>query len=58
MAENKASTNRILCAGNECSNEGIYPLTVLYLDREGLFCQSCKNELIRDGIAIEKKGIS
>lgn len=49
-----------LCAGNGCGREGIHQLTIIFLNKVGWFCDSCKNELVTAGLVVENKtsGIS
>jgi hypothetical protein len=42
-----------ICAGNGCSNEGKHPLTIIYLNKKGWFCDSCKYDLLIDGLVVE-----
>ena len=32
-----------------------YPLTILYLNKIGWFCGSCKNELLKEGLVMENE---
>jgi hypothetical protein len=41
------------CAGKNCHNIGIYSLRVVYLNRKGWFCDSCKDGLISAGLVKE-----
>ena len=34
------------CAGKDCRNRGIHLLKVRFLNKSGLFCDSCKNDLV------------
>jgi len=43
------------CAGNGCSKDGVYLLKVIYLNKLGWFCESCKNDLVLEGLVIESK---
>ena len=43
------------CAANDCTKPGIHSLTVLYLNKTGYFCESCKNELLKEGLVIDCK---
>ena len=42
-----------ICAGSGCSNAAKYPLTILYLNKVGWFCGSCRDSLVKDGIAFD-----
>ena len=44
-----------ICARNGCSNKGIHLLSVLYINREGWFCEGCKQELEDAGLVFEDK---
>jgi hypothetical protein len=52
-AMSKIKQSSRACAGNGCPNEGILQLTVIYLNRIGWFCNSCKDDLIKDGLIFE-----
>ena len=39
------------CAGNGCSKIGIHPVTIVYINKTGWFCESCKNLIEREGLA-------
>jgi hypothetical protein len=41
------------CAGKRCPNKGTFQLTIIYLNRKGWFCNSCKQELTKDGLVTE-----
>jgi hypothetical protein len=42
------------CAGKDCQRAGINYLKVLYLNRKGWFCDSCKASLVADRLVIEE----
>lgn len=42
-----------ICAGKGCSSLGVYYLKVIYLERSGWFCSSCRNCLVADGLISE-----
>lgn len=46
-----------VCAGRGCSKDGIHTLTIIHLNRQGWFCDSCKNDLVSEGLIIESKGL-
>ena len=52
----KTKQDRKICAGSHCLKYGIYPLTIIYLNRLGWFCKSCKNDLISERLVIECEG--
>ena len=41
------------CAAKECSKQGVYCLSILYLGKKGWFCKTCKNILVADGLVVE-----
>jgi len=55
MSSEQKSTEQeaIGCAGNGCPNSGISRLTVVYLNKIGWFCESCKNDLVEEGLVLE-----
>jgi hypothetical protein len=42
-----------ICAARNCSDPGIYCMEILYLRRNGWFCERCKNNLIADGLLVQ-----
>ncbi len=38
------------CSGKNCNNAGSTILKIIYLHKNGLFCESCANELIHCGL--------
>jgi len=42
------------CAGNTCNSLGKYFLKILYLNKHGWFCESCKEDLLRNGLIVEE----
>jgi len=40
------------CAGKNCANEGKHQLTILYLNKIGWFCDSCKEDLVSENLVI------
>jgi hypothetical protein len=42
------------CAGKGCQNEGFHCLKVVFVNRVGWFCDSCKSSLIADNLCIEQ----
>ena len=42
------------CAGKGCQNEGIHCLKVVFVNRVGWFCDSCKSSLMADNLCIEQ----
>ena len=43
------------CAGKNCTNEGNNKLIILYLNKSGWFCNSCKQELLFDDLTVEQE---
>ena len=41
------------CAGTRCPNKGIHYLKIIYVNKNGWFCDSCKNSLLVDGLVCE-----
>lgn len=41
-----------ICAGKDCKNIGIYILSIIYINKSGLFCGTCKNELEKCGLVL------
>jgi hypothetical protein len=41
------------CAGQRCSKKGVHQLTIIYLNRKGWFCNTCKQDLVKEGLALE-----
>jgi hypothetical protein len=41
------------CAGKECQGEGIHYLEILYLNKSGWFCESCKDRLISNKLVVQ-----
>jgi hypothetical protein len=39
-----------ICAGKNCDNIAKNRLKILYLNREGWFCQKCANDLIKEDL--------
>ncbi len=42
------------CAGKGCQNAGIHCLKVVFVNRVGWFCDSCKSSLMADNLCIEQ----
>jgi hypothetical protein len=42
------------CAGKGCQNAGIHYLKIVFLNKRGWFCDSCKSSLIADNLCIEQ----
>jgi hypothetical protein len=40
------------CAGKGCNNLGVHRLSIIYINKTGLFCETCKKELERCGLVI------
>jgi hypothetical protein len=49
----KSIPNR--CAGKSCQEFGIHLLRVIYLNRLGWFCNSCRDILVSAGIAVDSQ---
>ena len=45
------------CAGKGCNNTGIHYLSIIYINKTGLFCETCKNELEQCGLVLLSKSI-
>ena len=41
----------IECAGKNCKKEGINILKISFVNRRGIFCRSCTEDLLRHGLA-------
>jgi len=41
------------CAGRGCSKKGVNHLKILFVNRSGWFCDSCKDTLVSNGLADE-----
>jgi len=41
------------CAGKGCQRQGIHHLKVLYANKSGWFCKSCKEILLTEGLVLE-----
>jgi hypothetical protein len=41
-----------ICAARDCPNQGIYRMEILYLGRDGWFCEHCKKNLVTDGLLV------
>jgi hypothetical protein len=48
---NKFQNNQ--CASNGCKNQGSHNLRVLFLNKVGYFCESCKIGLLEDKLVEE-----
>jgi hypothetical protein len=46
--------NDRICAGTDCNNVGKYLLRIIYLNKEGWFCESSKDYLVTNGLILEK----
>jgi hypothetical protein len=44
-----------ICAGNGCSSRAKYPPKILYLNKIGWFCGTCKNGLLNGGLVTENE---
>jgi len=53
LTADRLDSNLENCAGKNCSNKGTSQLTIVYLNRTGWFCDSCKQELLSDDLIIE-----
>ncbi len=43
------------CAARDCPNPGVYCMEILYLGRNGWFCEHCKNNLVTDGLLVHQQ---
>ncbi|MDR4492432.1 MAG: hypothetical protein R2685_16305 [Candidatus Nitrosocosmicus sp.] len=41
-------------AGKNCSNKGTHQLKIIYINKTGWFCDSCKQDLIKLGLVEEE----
>jgi hypothetical protein len=41
------------CAGKECREKGLHYLEILYLNKSGWFCESCKDSLISNELVVQ-----
>lgn len=46
------------CAGKGCNKQGSYYLRVLFLNRVGYFCDTCKTCLLEDNLVEEPEEAS
>lgn len=46
------------CSGKHCPNSGKYLLNVNYINKSGYFCDSCKEYLLKEGLATTTGGIA
>ena len=44
------------CAGMDCHNSAAHRLEIVYIKKAGWFCNSCKDDLIADGLVNEITG--
>lgn len=40
------------CAGMYCRSVGKYFLSIIYLEKKGWFCESCKDDLVKEGLVV------
>jgi hypothetical protein len=45
------------CAAKGCSNPGTHEMEILFLGRKGWFCEECKDNLMRDGLLLQRQGV-
>jgi hypothetical protein len=50
---NNASLEYKKCAGKGCEGEGRTTLKVRYLNKSGLFCDRCVNDLVAADLAVK-----
>jgi hypothetical protein len=41
------------CAGRGCLEQGIHYLKIRFINKHGWFCDSCKEDLFHEGLAIK-----
>lgn len=46
-----------ICAGKGCNNIGNHVLSIIYINKSGLFCETCKKELEKCGLVLLSKSI-
>jgi hypothetical protein len=44
------------CAAKGCSKPGIHEMQIMFLGRNGWFCEQCKDSLMRDGLLLQQQG--
>ena len=49
----KSLNNLKICAGKNCTNNGIKLLRIKYLQKEGWFCNNCIIELMREDLIVK-----
>lgn len=42
-----------LCAGKDCNKQGTNSLKIIYINKTGFFCDSCKQDLLALKLVIE-----
>jgi hypothetical protein len=53
-SNNRGDANKP-CARRGCVNKGVYSLEILHINKEGMFCLTCKKELEREGLVTMRK---
>ena len=51
-----SNSDHSICAGSGCHNTGKIALEIKYLKKIGFFCKSCKEDLVKGGLADEVLG--
>ncbi|MDN5846468.1 MAG: hypothetical protein L0H53_09365 [Candidatus Nitrosocosmicus sp.] len=46
------------CAGKDCNNIGVYKILIIYLNKTGLFCSSCKEDIENLGLVLKSEPIT
>ncbi len=46
-----------ICVGKGCNNVGLHSLSIIYINKTGLFCETCKKELEKCGLVFLGKSI-
>ena len=44
-----------ICAAKGCSRLGTFEMEILFLGRNGWFCEQCKDNLMRDGLLLQQQ---
>jgi hypothetical protein len=52
MKRTECSCSEHNCAGKRCFNRGKHSLKIIYFNKTGWFCDSCRDDLANDGLII------
>ena len=47
---------KVFCSGKGCNNLGKILLKIKYINKTGLFCDSCAEDLLDQGLAVKEEG--